>query len=496
MPRYDYSAIDAEGRATSGTVVAEDLTSAALWIRARDCVPTNIQRVSAASDAAPADLGLVASAQALDALLPRGPVGPKLPADEERGSSGRVSPGVEVGPATQAVGHGGHASKVDTCRNGVLGGAGAARAEAGDASVSGDRGSDLATRAGRVRAAADARSALLAERSGLFERLRQRVIYPATAGYLMKHAVAFYRQTAALIRAGFPLSLAMSHLEADASSARLRGIAGDAARQIQAGGKFSTVMAGYPGIFPPLHLELVRAAEEAGILHRILDEIAASAESELEMRRLISRETLYPKLVLTCQFVLIPGLFAMMLGRNPLGALVFTVGFLLAAWLFVLVAVGLYRAAYFNSATLRNAVDRLKLSIPWLGGMVRMFVAARFMRTVAALYRAGLPMGACFRRAGASCGSSVLEEKARVAGAKVDAGGSLALGVAETNFFPNNALQMFGTGEITGDLDALLDNCAQFYEAEAKTKLHQAAVLFGNLLLLLVGLEIVLGLRR
>lgn len=335
------------------------------------------------------------------------------------------------------------------------------------------------------------------------QRFKETLIYPIYAGVVIKDLAPFYRQFAAMINAGLPIYQALSALEANTANPKLKEIARAGQAQVQAGGKFSEVMASYPWIFAPMQIALVRAAEKGGMLDQTLIEIADYIEHEIEVRRLISRETLYPKLTLLMAFVILgrPGFAGGMpavaslvvggMGKMEYSAANYfwdTLGFL-AMWIVpILALVALFRLSLFNVPGVRENYDSVKMAIPGLGNLVRQFAMAKFLRTFSALFRAGFSIPSALEIAGDACGNGVIASAARRAIPRVERGEFLSDVLSSYGVFPPIAYNMMRTGETSGNLDGMLGKTADFFEDEAKTKSHQMAIAFGVFVFLVVAL--------
>ena len=347
--------------------------------------------------------------------------------------------------------------------------------------------------------------AVRAPETGLAERFKEAFVYPVTSGVRLSDIVPFYRQFAALVRAGIPLYQCLTALEANTNNARLKEIAHAGLMKVQSGGRFSDVMAANPWVFPPMHVALVRAAEQGGMMDDVLLEIASYTEHELDIRRVISRETLYPKIVV---FVAI-----MIFGRGGFGGgtldvvqlvmgkytvadyLMNTIGMALMFLLPIFGATVAFRLFLYNIPGVREGYDRFKFLVPGVGKLVRMFAVARFIRTYAALYKAGFSMSSSLEMSGDACGNAVMAAAGRQAALEAERGGLVSDALQRTGLFPNMALDMLRTGEMTGGLDQLLAKAAQFYEEEGKTKSHQLALIVSVgvflIVAIMVGIQII-----
>ena len=343
-------------------------------------------------------------------------------------------------------------------------------------------------------------------RKGIGQLFNDRLIKPLVAGAALKDLAAFYRQFATLIGAGLPLFQALVSLEGNTSNPRLKKLAADAYMHVQRGGKLSEAFAARPWLFNAMQIATLQAAEQGGMLDDALRRLAGYVEHELEVKRLITAETLYPKLVLFVALMLLGGNFFatgmpaiadLVLGRmTTAGYFMDTIGFALALLIPVVFVVALFRLVVFNSRSAREAYDHFKVSVPVTGGIVRSFVAARFVRTLAALYRGGFAMGTAVRVAGDSCGNAVACAAAYRAGLSAEQGGLISDALARSGFFPKLTIDMMRTGELTGNLDATMDKVAEYYEAEGRSATHKVATIFAIIVFLLVALLVLMALMR
>jgi len=335
------------------------------------------------------------------------------------------------------------------------------------------------------------------------QRFKERVLLPIFSGVVMKDLAPFYRQFATLINAGIPLYQALSALESSTKNPKLKEIARAGQLKVQAGGRFSDVMAEYPWICSPMQIEIVRAAEQGGMLDTSLRQVADYVENDLAIRRLISRETIYPKIVLFVALMLLgrPGfMFGQMaivsfvlggMGKSAYTGVDYlkdTLGFGILCLFPIVACIICFRLFLFNSVSFREAYDTFKTSIPVLGNLIRMFATAKFCRTFAALYRGGFPMGSALQVAGNASGNFVLRKAAYRAAVAANRGEMVGDSMRSSGFFNAMTVDMFRTGETSGNLDLMVDKIAEYYESEGQLKSHQAALILGVTVFLLVAI--------
>ncbi|HLJ56397.1 MAG TPA: type II secretion system F family protein [Chthonomonadaceae bacterium] len=339
-------------------------------------------------------------------------------------------------------------------------------------------------------------------------RIMEVLVYPIFSGVVIKDLAPFYRQFATLIGAGLPIYQALVALESNTANAKLKEIARAGQIHVQAGGKFSDVLARWPWVVQPVQLELIRAAEQSGMLEQALKQIAEYVEHDWEIKRIVARETLYPKIVLFVALMILGRTFLVgeglalvrlvlgSMGRQSYSGLEYlrdTLGFGALCLLIYLIPFALFRLSLFNVKGVREVYDSIKDAIPGFGTMAKMFAVARFGRTMSALYRGGFGMSYALEVAGDASGNAVLRAAVQRAIPIVERGGLASDALRSSGFFTAMSLDMFRTGETSGRLDEMLDKMADFYEAEGKLKTRQAAMIFGTIVFLIVAILVAIA---
>jgi len=130
----------------------------------------------------------------------------------------------------------------------------------------------------------------------------------------------------------------------------------------------------------------------------------------------------------------------------------------------------------------------VKLAIPVIGPLIRKMTAARFARSFAALYGAGVPIASALGMSGEASGNHLLEQRSRVMVPALERGVPLSRAMDASGFFPPMFIGMISTGESTGNLDQMLDKAADFYEEEARHATTQLVVILGVVLLIVAAI--------
>lgn len=336
--------------------------------------------------------------------------------------------------------------------------------------------------------------------------IAENVIYPVASGISLPALAIFYRQLAVLIGAGMPIYQAVATVGNQTRNRRLLRVVAEMQATVQAGGTLSSVMQRRRWAFSDIQIEMLRAAEQSGTMEDTLQRIADYVEQEVAMRRLISRLTLYPKLVALAAILILgpksimgggsPAISQLVIGsmgRSTYTALDYVSDVVLTPAVLaleVLAVVAICRIALFQSEGARITWERIKRAIPGIGTVSRNFALARFGRAFAAMYAGGIPLAAGSRIAGTASGSTLLAQAAREASDAADEGVALSETLRRSDAFPALMVDMLATGEQTGSVDTMMQKAAEYLENDAESRAHRYAHVFSVTVYLIVALMV------
>lgn len=310
------------------------------------------------------------------------------------------------------------------------------------------------------------------------------LVYPIWTGVSLNELALTYRQFGAMLRAGVPIYQCLTTLVAQTRNVTFRNILRAISERVQRGQSLSSAMGEYPWIFTDFHRSMVGAGEMTGGLDSMFTRLSEALEQEMLLRRNIRRETFYPKAVIVCA-CLLPPLFHLFVPGGGIkayfqAAIVPLLGLLgFTGGIFVVNRLGAqWKLPYHTFLAL----------LPNIGGTVRMIALARFCRSLASLYAAGVAIPHAIKSAAETCGNTYLGNRIIRAIPRITAGGGIVESMRDTNVFPPMVMSMLGTGEQTGSLDQTMDHVAEYYEQESVVRLHQTSVTIGIIALLIAGL--------
>jgi type II secretory pathway component PulF len=303
----------------------------------------------------------------------------------------------------------------------------------------------------------------------------------------------FYRQFATLLRSGVPLIQALNALEQQTRHTRLKQILRECQATISNGAPLSQVMANYPAVFTTMQVELIRAGETGGMLETMCNRLADYLEREIEIRRKLSRESLYPKIVLSLAGIVYLIVKWTRAGMGATGNALVLEKVKFAAIVAVTLAFLWWLARFLNQFPAFGAAwDNVKMFIPGVGGVSRRYATARFCRALAALFAGGVNIVRAVEIAGRACGNRAIAQAMLDGVPLLMSGKGIAAVLEQSGVLSPIAVQMARTGESTGSLDEMLNRVADFLESEADMKAHRLATVMGVLAILVAAVIVLM----
>jgi type IV pilus assembly protein PilC len=310
------------------------------------------------------------------------------------------------------------------------------------------------------------------------------LVYPFWSGVSLNELALCYRQFGAMLHAGVPIYQCLTTLVAQTRNVTFRRILQTIGERVQRGQTLSSAMAEYPWIFTDFHRSMVGAGEMTGGLDTMFMRLSEALEQEMLLRRNIRRETFYPKAVIVCA-CLLPPLFHLFVPGGGFRA------YFAAAIVPLMALLGVTGAIFVINqlgAQWKLPYHTFLAMLPSIGGTVRMIALARFCRSLASLYAAGVAIPRAIQSAAETCGNAFLASRIVRAIPRITAGQGIVESMRDTNVFPPMVMSMLGTGEQTGSLDQTMDHVAEYYEQESVVRLHQTSVTIGVIALIIAGI--------
>jgi type IV pilus assembly protein PilC len=138
----------------------------------------------------------------------------------------------------------------------------------------------------------------------------------------------------------------------------------------------------------------------------------------------------------------------------------------------------------------RERVDRMLLSVPWVGSTVRKFSTSQLARTLATLIGGGIPLVNALEIAGRAMTNRHFGQEIQEVTRRVSEGESFASALLRRQVFPDVAVKMVEVGESTGALQEMLNSLADFYDEEIDTEVGRFVTLIEPVILVVMGIVI------
>ncbi|MBT0569394.1 type II secretion system F family protein [Curvibacter sp. CHRR-16] len=319
-----------------------------------------------------------------------------------------------------------------------------------------------------------------------------------------KDLTIFTRQLATMMKAGVPLLQAFDIVGRGNPNPSVTKLLNDIRSDVETGTSLSAAFRKYPMYFDNLYCNLVEAGEAAGILDQLLDRLAVYMEKTEAIKSKIKSALMYPIAVLVVAFVVVS---VIMIFVIPSFKQVFTsFGADLPAPTLVVIAMSEFFVSYwwlifgglggglyfFMQAWKRNekmqiVMDRLMLRLPVFGPLVDKSCVARWTRTLATMFAAGVPLVEALDSVGGASGNAVFSSATEKIQQEVSTGTSLTVAMTNANVFPSMVLQMCAIGEESGSIDHMLGKAADFFEAEVDDMVAGISSLMEPIIIVVLG---------
>ncbi|MBY4596604.1 type II secretion system F family protein [bacterium BD-1] len=314
----------------------------------------------------------------------------------------------------------------------------------------------------------------------------------------------FSRQIATMLQSGVPMVQSFEILASGQKNPRMRDMLIDIRDNISGGSSLSEAMARHPVQFDLLYRNLTRAGESAGVLDTVLDTVATYKERTEALKGKIKKALFYPAAVMAVAILVSAILLIYVVPQfeevfKGFGADLpaFTQAIVNASrfmtswwWAILLITVGSITAFIFiykRSPALERFVDRMMLKLPVIGQILHQSAIARYARTLALTFKAGVPLVEALETVAGATGSIVYNDAVIRIREDVSVGYQLNVAMKQVNIFPHMVVQMTAIGEEAGALDTMLLKVAEFYEQEVNNSVDALASLIEPFIMVVIG---------
>lgn len=319
-----------------------------------------------------------------------------------------------------------------------------------------------------------------------------------------KDIAFFSRQMATMMKSGVPIVSALEIIGSGHKNPRMKKMVDGIRTDIEGGSSLYEAISRHPVQFDELYRNLVRAGEGAGVLETVLDTVATYKENIEALKGKIKKAMFYPAMVVVVALLVsaillifvvpqfeqvfagfgaeLPAFTQMIVSMSRfMVSYWWLVGFIVAGSVFAFIY------SYKRSPKMQHTMDRWILKVPVIGEIMNNSAIARFARTTAVTFKAGVPLVEALGIVAGATGNKVYEEAVLRMRDDVSVGYPVNMAMKQVNRFPHMVVQMTAIGEEAGALDTMLFKVAEYYEQEVNNAVDSLSSLLEPMIMVFIG---------
>lgn len=336
-------------------------------------------------------------------------------------------------------------------------------------------------------------------------KAKPKPLFGAAGRTITPKEIAFFsRQMATMMKSGVPIVSSLEIIEGGQKNPRMKKMVGQIRADIEGGSSMTEAISKHPVQFDELYRNLVRAGESAGVLETVLDTIANYKENIETLKGKIKKALFYPAMVIAVAIIVSAILLIFVVPQfeetfKGFGAelpaftqmIVAMSRFMVSWWWLILIVVAgsLFLAIFMfkRSPAFQHFLDRAILKIPVIGQIMHQSAVARFARTTAVTFKAGVPLVEALDTVAGATGNTVYEKAIHRIRDDVAVGYPLNMSMKQVNLFPHMVIQMTAIGEEAGALDTMLFKVAEYFEQEVNNAVDALSSLIEPFIMVVIG---------
>lgn len=314
----------------------------------------------------------------------------------------------------------------------------------------------------------------------------------------------FTRQLATMVKAGVPLVQSFDIVAEGLENPGMRDLVHQIKADVAGGSSLAGALEKHPNYFDELFCNLVEAGEQSGALETMLDRVATYKEKSEALKSKIKKAMNYPIAVVSVAVIVTGILLVKVVPQfaetfSSFGSelpaftqFVLSISEFTQEWWWIIagsIAIAVYSFSFIKkrSKKFADGVDAFLLKAPIVGDIVEQSVYARFSRTLATTFAAGVPLVDALQSVAGAAGNVVYANAINKIREDVTTGTQLNVAIRSSEKFPAMLMQMVAIGEESGALDDMLEKVANHYEAEVDNKVDGLTALLEPLIMSVLG---------
>lgn len=323
-------------------------------------------------------------------------------------------------------------------------------------------------------------------------------------GIKVSDKIIFTKNLAVMLKAGLPLSRALSVLEKQSKNKKFKNIINNLNTSIKKGSSFYDALSKFPKVFSKLFASMVKAGEESGKLYEVLGIVGKQMERAHNLKKKIRGALIYPSIIVVAMVIISVVMLIYVVPTlsqtfNELGVeLPKSTQFVIAlsdflknhtvAALMLVIFIGVAVILSFRSKKGKRVFDYLILHIPVISGLVKETNSARTTRTLSSLLSSGVEVVNALSIAGEVVQNSYYKEILQQSEKDIQKGLPLSRAFMwNEKLYPVLVGEIISVGEETGTLSDMLLQIAEFYEDEIEHRTKDMSTIIEPFLMILIG---------
>jgi type IV pilus assembly protein PilC len=310
-----------------------------------------------------------------------------------------------------------------------------------------------------------------------------------------------------LQRSGVPLLDSLADIRDSTDSPTLRDVMAEIYRDVSAGAFLSAAMEKHPKYFGNIVVSMTASAEQTGNLADAFAQLIVFMKWSDLMRKRTIKALTYPVFTMFV-FLIVLSILMMYTVPQIIGflrnigqelpfvtvSLINTSDWLQAHgfWIPIVLfgTIAFVKVMNRVSPSFRYNYDMVLLKLPVIGDVIRKINLSRFSRTFGSLFKSGLEILKCIDTSTQTVGNTYMTSALVRARRQIAEGASISAAMNNTGEFPSLVIRMIKIGEESGNLTHVLDQVAEFYDADVDEAISRMIGMIQPTLTIILGVII------
>lgn len=318
--------------------------------------------------------------------------------------------------------------------------------------------------------------------------------------------IIFTRQLSSMVLTGLTLIESLELLKKQADKPKMRKLVEDLIVNVSEGKSFSEALKNHKDVFSPVYISLISAAEEGGLLDKVLERLADNLEKSDDVRKKVRSALFYPAIIMSgvLLVIIVMNVFVIpQLGELyesldldlPLTTQIVLTMSNLTRTLLPLFIIGIIGGAIFLKRYLKTeagikALDKIKLKLPIFGDIIKLSSFDEISRTLSLLVTSGSSLISAIRISADVSGNYYYRKALLESANLVEKGVGLSVAFENQNIFPPLMIQMVKVGEATGKIDESLLKVSEYFERDLELKVKNLTTAIEPVLIIVLGISV------